>query len=374
MMTGTTVRLGSRLKAARERAGLTQQDLAEAMRLEHRQTLAAIEAGERRLGADELLRAIDVLGVDLEYFTDSLRLVGDEGRFSFRSNRLVPPALLDEFEDRAGRWIALYRELEAEEGGQPQWLEQKLALTERSSFEDAQAAAQAIVERWGLGSRPAERLSKAIESNLSALVLHVTAPREISGAASQVPGLSVVLVNRDEPEGRRMFDIAHELFHILTWDAMAPKRVESNEPPTGNGKRIEQLAENFAAALLMPSAPLKVLWEQRESGGDLHEWLNRTASEFRVSAAACKWRVVNLGLLSKAEIRAIDDRRLVANGRPGAVQCPTRLFSEPFVRQVSAALGNGRLSVKRAASLLHMSVAELAKLLEDYGIEPQFEG
>ena len=35
-----------------------------------------------------------------------------------------------------------------------------------------------------------------------------------------------MLINRDEVPGRRHFDLAHELFHILTWDAMPPDHVE----------------------------------------------------------------------------------------------------------------------------------------------------
>ena len=77
-------RIGLRLKAARERARLTQQQFAAQLGLEHRQTLASIEAGERRLSAEELLKAVRILGTDLDYFTDSFRLVG-EGRFSFRA-------------------------------------------------------------------------------------------------------------------------------------------------------------------------------------------------------------------------------------------------------------------------------------------------
>ena len=215
-------RIGLRLKAAREGAGFTQQQLATALGLDHRQSLAAVESGTRRLTAEELIRAVEVLGADLDFFTDSFRLVG-EGRFSFRAQPNVPAQVLDQFEDRAGRWIATYRELGAQQGDAPDWLEHKLALTARSTFEEAQAAAESVAERWKLGDRPAETLRSALERQLDALVLYVDAPAGISGAASQLPRLNAVLVNRLEPEGRRNFDLAHELFHLLTWDAMPPE-------------------------------------------------------------------------------------------------------------------------------------------------------
>lgn len=368
-----SARIGLRLKAARERAGLTQRQLATTLGLEHRQTLASIEAGERRLTAEELLRAASVLSADLDYFTDSFRLVG-EGRFSFRARPGVAANLLDQFEERAGRWIATYRELAAQQGEVPGWLEQKLALSRQSTFEEAQAAAEAIADRWQLGDCPAQALQRAMERHLNALVLFVDAPAGISGAASQVPGLNSVLVNRFEPEGRRNYDLAHELFHILTWDVMPPERIEEVDVPRGGkGRRVEQLAENFAAALLMPEPVLNTKWESRDTAVDLHTWINVLAADLRVSAVACKWRLHNLGCLTKADLLDINDQRLVANGRAENVAPSVRPFSEPFVRRIAAALDSGRLSVKRAASLLALSLRELAALLQDYGIEPSFE-
>src|SRR3989304_2342382 len=103
--------IARRLKAARERASLTQAQLSEKLGFKDRQTLAAIEGGQRKLSAEELLRAMQIFSVDLEYFTDGFRLVG-EGSFSWRAKNAAP-GLLDEFEARAGRWIAPYRRLGA---------------------------------------------------------------------------------------------------------------------------------------------------------------------------------------------------------------------------------------------------------------------
>lgn len=370
-------RIGLRLKSARDQAGLTQQQLATALGMEHRQSLTSVEAGERRLSAEELVRAVEVLGVDLDYFTDAFRLVG-EGRFSFRAHRDVAGHVLATFEGRAGTWIATYRELGAQEGAAPDFLEAKLALTRHSTFEAAQAAGESVAARWQLGEVPAAGLQAAMERHLRVLVLHVDAPPGISGAASQVTGLNSVLVNRQEPEGRRHFDLAHELFHLLTWDAMPPARVEAAEVPRGGkGNRVEQLAENFAAALLMPGDALRARWAARDASADLHDWLRATAAELRVSAVACKWRLHALGCLSRADLLGLSDQRLAGPGRGAFGQplgtAPVRRFSEPFVRRVAAALDAGRLSVRRAASLLALSLAELAELLRAYGVEPEFE-
>src|SRR3990167_7179810 len=102
--------ISRRLKAAREKLGLTQAELSTKLGFKDRQTLAAIEAGQRKISAEELLRAIKALGLELDFFTDSFRLAG-EGRFSWRTQKDAPNDLLKEFEEKAGCWIATWRRL-----------------------------------------------------------------------------------------------------------------------------------------------------------------------------------------------------------------------------------------------------------------------
>ena len=365
-------RIGRRLKAARERLGLTQQQCADSLHLRHRQTIASIEAGQRRVSARELIQAMQVLGVDLDYFTDPFLLVG-EGQFSFRTSADVEQGVLDRFEQQAGRWIAMYRELSREQGHPPRWLGHKLNLSAHSSFEDAGAAGEAAAHLWALGPRPAERLRTAMEDQLHILVLHVDTPPGISGAASRVPGLNCALVNRKESQGRRNFDLAHELFHLLTWDALPPARTAATDA-TRRGKqwRVERLAENFAAALLMPEEILRSHWESEAPSADIHDRINKVAVELKVSSRACKWRLHNLGLLSARELERIEDSWLSRDTARCGDPRPPR-FSSSFLERVAVALNGGRLSVKRAASLLGLSVEELAGLLGTHGHEMYFE-
>jgi transcriptional regulator with XRE-family HTH domain len=135
MMNPLQTRIARRLKAAREKAGLTQQQLSADLGFKDRQTLSAIEDGQRQVSAGELARAAERLGRPVEYFTDAFRLEG-EGEFSFRAKN-VDPETLDAFEERAGRWIAMYRELGVQEGWAPPRIGTKLELTPRSSYDDA---------------------------------------------------------------------------------------------------------------------------------------------------------------------------------------------------------------------------------------------
>jgi Zn-dependent peptidase ImmA (M78 family)/DNA-binding XRE family transcriptional regulator len=363
--------IGRRLKIARERAGLTQAQLSQQLGFKDRQTLAAIEAGQRRLTAEEMVRAIGVLGVDLDFLTDPFRLVG-EGQFSWRADKRTAATLLDEFEQRAGRWVATYRRLGERQGTTPSLLKMSLALTERSAYEDARAAAEALGREWDLGDVPALRLEAQLCEKLGALVLYADAPPGISGAACQLPGLAVILVNRNEPEGRRHYDLAHETFHLLTWEQMPPAHAEGEIPRGGKGNRVEQLADNFASALLMPERLLLPRWQARGEA-ELHAWLNETASALLVTAVALKWRLVQLGLLGKAGLLDIDDRRLNWNGRPRETQPAPLRFSAEFVQCIHASIGEGALSVRRTAGLLGLTIDDLAALFRERGLEVPFD-
>lgn len=359
-------RIARRIKALREQQGKTQAELAEALGFNDRQTLAAIEAGERRVSPEELVRVAQALGADVQTFLDPFRLIG-EGAFSFRARDVDAPELAA-FEEQARRWIATYRELGRQSGEGPRRLGQKLELYPWSSFEDAAASAELLWNLWDLGDVPADRLEEAIETHLGALVLFVDAAEGISGAASQLPGLQTILVNRRESPGRRSFDLAHELFHLMTWDAMPPKRVEPADVKKVRGNRVEQMAESFAAALLMPAPLIEARWAAR--GEEMvPAWMSRTALELRVSVPALQWRLVNLGLLAKAEAR-----EMAAAGRLVNAKTPLPLpFSQRFVARVAGAIEAGRLSLRRAAGLLDLSLADLAALCDAHGHPLSYE-
>ena len=268
---------------AREALGLNQKQLSETIGFKDRQTLSAIENGQRKVSSAELLAFIRALGKDLDYFTDPFRLVG-EGVFSWRAQ--AAPEVLDAFEEQAKTWIASYRTLGEELGETFSPLVHQLGLTYRSAFEDAWDAAESLIETWNLGSRPATVLPRIAEERLGILILHVDMQdASISGAACHLPEFNTILVNRREREGRRIFDFANELFHLLTWQTMPPEHIDTGQPAGNKAKRIERLADNFAGALLMPRMAVEGCWNQRATA-EIHGWINRTADAFGVTAKA----------------------------------------------------------------------------------------
>jgi XRE family transcriptional regulator, fatty acid utilization regulator len=354
--------IGARIKALREQRGLSQEDLARVFGFKDRQTVSAIETGERRLSADELLTAVQKLGATLDYFINPFLLAG-EGKFSWRQSN-VALERLNAFERVAGRWVAANRTLAPEVGRPPPNLRQALKLTSKSSYEEAMAAGERFAADFELGPVPAERLAEVMERRLGVLVLMVDAIEGISGAACRLPDLDAVLINRNEVVGRRHFDLAHELFHILTWDTMPPDHVE--DASERSKIRVEQLANNFASAVLMPT---EVLGRFEPAKVSNIQWLNDTAEALQVTATALKWRLVALGRLDAVQANKIPDAALRNNGRDVSGRKPPPLYSKAFMEVIALAIDEGHMSARKAADLLDMKLDDLAELGAAHGVK-----
>ena len=358
--------IGARLKALREERQLSQDDLARLFGFKDRQTVSAIETGVRRLTAAELVLAVERLDAPFDYFTDPFRLAG-EGRFSWRQTG-VGAEQLGEYERNAGRWIAAFRALAPKVGHETPLMRRALGLGRHSRFEDAMLAGERFVAEFGLGDTPATGLAEVMERELGILVLMVDAPDGVSGAACRLPELDAVLIARREVAGRRHFDLAHELFHILTWDAMPPQH--SEEARDAGGNRVEQLANSFAAAVLMPASALERFGGWKDlAGEDLITRLNAAARELRVTSSALRWRLVALGELKPGVARSLPDAALRNNGRKAMADAVPDPFSRPFVDVLALAIGDGLVSVRRVAGLLDLAVEDLAELFAAHGVQ-----
>jgi Zn-dependent peptidase ImmA (M78 family) len=299
-------------------------------------------------------------------------LIGNEGRFSWRKHTEDEFQLTD-FEDKAGRCIATYRHLKQLKSDTHELFSKKLDLTKESSFEEAAEYGEKIAKYYDLGDIPSITLQSFIENTHNILVLYMDGIDGISGAACRLPDLNTILINRNEIIGRQNFDLAHEFFHLLTWDVMPPSHLDAGSKSKGKQHRIEQLAENFAAGLLMPSWSLIERYESRGES-DIHEWLNQTADEYGVSSTALKWRICNLELLPRAEIGLINDERLRNNGKFDSAEVKLKpLFSREFMEVIGWGIDNGYLSIRKASNVLGVTIDALSTLFEEHDLPLTFE-
>jgi Zn-dependent peptidase ImmA (M78 family)/DNA-binding transcriptional regulator YiaG len=357
--------VGERVKIARKKAGMTQQQLSQRLNFKDRQILSNIESGFRKVSSDELLSLMNALQKPLDYFTDPY-LLTEEKILSWRAQNV--PALLDEYEKKARKLIASYKRFANLLGKEFYPVFQTIPLNKKSSFEDAWRIAESLVENWGLGDFPAEKLPDIISEKLNIHVLYVDCPMEISGATCSIPEFYLILINRREPFWRRNFDLAHELFHVLTKDTITPPQIDIPYPDQGTAPREEKLADNFAAALLMPRKSLKPCWDEK-SDMEIHSRINAVAAKFGVSGIALYWRLLNLNWLIKDIVREINFDRLKNYGSKPEIQGgeTPRLYSEVFVENLYQVLDKGLVSLRKTAELLDCNIEEIEDLFGAYG-------
>lgn len=370
--------IGERIIEARNRLGMSQESFAALTGFANRQTLQAVEKGNRRLLASELAHIVEGTGLGFDFFTDPLLWTGS-GTFSYRCTS-VDGDTLDRFEVIAGGWVNLWRRCNdfVSSNSKPC---PEFPLEYSNSFEDVWDIAERIRQWFALGDTPACLLSSKIEIELGIPVLFVDMPEQISGAAFRQQNERLLFVNLRDSPARRNYDLAHELFHVLTWSSQQPERLDridaSDKVMARKQQRFEQFAENFAAALLMPRDTMLKRWEkaaEMTSPSARAEILRHIRNEAQVSSQAVLWRLVNLRLLAPQEKTIIEQDLVKLDKMLPPPEYPKALpLSQLYLERLADALMKGTVSVRRAAGILCMEIDDLADAFVAHGMAVPFD-
>jgi Zn-dependent peptidase ImmA (M78 family) len=123
---------------------------------------------------------------------------------------------------------------------------------------------------------------------------------EVSGLLLRQGSEKTIAVEKEQPDARQRFTIAHELAHLMLHEGKELRvdkkfRVNLRSPESSTAEDVEEIEANaFAAGLLMPESFLKV--DLGEVILDLEdaEQVNRLAKRYKVSTQAMTLRLVNL--------------------------------------------------------------------------------
>ncbi len=354
--------IGERIASLRGARGLTQSEVASALGLEHKQVVSALEKGDRALKAVELghlaelfhVSPLVILGLApltpapfvlwRQPANDAARH-DDEARFIERCRRYA-------FVERLARL-------------EPATLALRYELNPRqTTFEDVAEWAEQARKALGVGDMPAASLQQVLEQR-HGLKIFVTELKGGSGATFRGEFGDAMVVNAGEAPGRRAFSIAHELFHLLTWDSSTAAPYERKPEASA---RTEKLAENFAAAFLLPRDTVT----QTVPGGKPADWTVmqwvELARRCGVSVPALAWRLVNLAKLQRQQAEKIiaDPSRRDAGAQPAQ---DGRELPDRFVTLAFRAFLEEEITVGKLAELLETTVGMLRKVLRDYGFD-----
>lgn len=361
--------LADRLKKARESAGLTLGDAAMRLGFANYQTLSNIEKGERDVKASEL-----PLFARTYFCNLNTLLMGDDQPASAMHLlwRKAPTGeRKKEIEAYIKNRFEQYRLIERLLGIDIDINSRLITVKPADIRTNIQidGLASKIGNMLNLGSRPALSLQKVMEQILQIKILFVKLS-DFGSAASTIHAEfgAAIIVNNEEAPWRINFTLAHELFHIITWDTLSPVDMENNEQFFSE---IEKKADRFASALLLPEAEIrqelaKRVIEQKLPYSDIVD----VAREFGVSTSALLYRMANLRLmpwekandLSKNDELAMIDHRIRKDSPNDAP------VSERFILLAGKCLRKGLISHGKFAEILGIDRADIDELLESRGL------
>jgi Zn-dependent peptidase ImmA (M78 family)/transcriptional regulator with XRE-family HTH domain len=356
--------IGERLAALRKAHHVTQEELARLMHLDHAQIVSAIERGERALKATELVEVARVLRVSP---LDLLRNVEARPKPLVRWREVVDEQARVEEEQQfisRCRKYALVERLAGESS--PRVPLQTFPLdVATTSYDVAAEWADDSRKRLGLGDMPAPAIHQVLEHR-AGIKIFLSELKAGSGAATRGDFGNAILENRAEPIERRAFSLAHELFHLVTWDSLAG---HGPDLPPAIEKRNEQLANVFASSLLLPAEPLLNRVGTGSIGKRTIMEVVSIARDFGVSVPALVFRLRNLERLDQDDAdRILQDPDRVKAEMPQP-RGEKRELPERFVLLAFKAFVDGEISEGRLAELLETTVGKLPKVLRQYGFD-----
>ncbi len=366
--------LGKELQQARIKRGMTQEDAAKVIDVA-RTTITAIEKGERRIKAGELIKLAQAYGRQASDFVrPAPKIEPFQVQFRGPYTRTDEDAIaIITYIDELERLCRNYLELEQITSSP---LMRKYPLEyEIAGLRTAQAAEGVAIEernRLGLGDGPIPILRDILEQDVGLrifyLPLHPSKFSAIYLYTEQLGGC--IAINSLHPEERRRWSLAHDYAHFLVHRYKPTVLIEEGYQRLPESERF---ADDFALYFLMPTAGLTRRFNdiRRMKGKITPADLCTLAHYYGVSVAAITLRLEDLNLLPTGiwdKLREGGFKVREAQRQLGLAAIPARdeklpiryqyLAVDAFARalisegQFAKFLGVDRLEARRVAEIL----------------------
>jgi len=373
----TQKKLASLLKKERESLDLTLKEVSERLGFNNYQTLSSIEAAEREIKAWELAKLAEIYGRSIDYFLN-LESPAKEARILWRCPEVSSQKKIIERQfisicERYQNLLRLLGESNIPKTGLKFSFDKHNLLTQ-NAFDYIEELASNYILIMKLGARPACSLSKILEEEMDIKVIFLPMNSDISGGSTidDTFGMAI-LINANDAPWRRNFDLAHEFFHILTWEYFTPEEIYADE--AGGKSKVERLADVFAASLLLPEEEIRKEFEARIKNKYV-SFLNlvEIARDFEVSIEALLWRLVNLGLLKKEKIKEELEKGIIKDIDKKHRQTDWSAKDKPYLstKYISLAIKAfhlGKISKGKLAEYVGEKYSAIPSFLKKYGYD-----
>ena len=371
--------VGDIIRMERKKLKISQKTLAQELGFTNYQTLSSIEKGKRQIRVSELNKIAKALGVTVAY------LLGEEemGENKVLWRKCINETECSKWENKLKKFCNNYQKLSQLIGHKyerftPPSLQELQKEIYENDFEFAKNIAEKYLLELDLGKYPGNNLLLSLQEKN--ILIFCEDLGNFGSSASLIGEFgAAILLNKKDMPWRRTFDIAHEFFHLITWNIYPPEEIYDDEK---RGKsNPEKYADAFAASLLLPEKSLfdEIEKRIRKENLELVDIID-IASKFKVSIQALTWRLQNLlsfsdiwkkikgkvfKNLDMEEIRnhpAIEKlNKLMRTREPDIPKLP-----ENYVTQALKTYTNGRITKLKLAEYLNIQYGDLAVFLSDY--------
>lgn len=342
---------GNRLKLARKMAGMSLQDLSDALGNKvTKQSLNKYELGEMKPTSEVLLMLSKTLNVKPDYFLkkDSVEL----GEVLFRKRASLSKKIEDAIVEKVRDYVERYLEIENILSIQSKFVNplKSRILYSRKDVEDA---ANELRKVWELGNNPIPNLVEMLELK-GIKVLLIKDVDDIDGLAVLTStGIPVVVVNVNNKSVERIrFTIIHELAHLLL-----------DLTPVAKEKKQEEIfCHLFATCFLIPSDQLKRLIGQGKRGYINIKELESIKEYYGISIRAILHRLKDMEVITEVYYQKWMvwlTKNYGAKNEPGKYQGEEK--SKGLEQMVGRALSEGIISISKAAALCNTTINHLRK-------------
>lgn len=333
--------IGTRMKQAREAAGLSTRDLAEKAGV----SAMAISKYERDASVPSskvLLAIARELGVRTEYFYRQKEV--ELADIEFRERDLSAKdkkRVVANIEDALERWMELEDYLPTPLSVK---FENPLKGKTYQTMDDLEEAAIQVRKKWKLGENPIPDLIDVLEEHgILVVQLEYDADKAFDGLSAKVADQPVIVVGKDWPGDRQRFTLAHELGHLV---------LEGKIPDDLN---LEKACNRFAGAFLVPEASAKKSLGASRKNIEPREY-TLLKMEWGLSMQGWLMRSRDLGIVNIQHYR--DTWKLFESKGWKEVE-PVQFPAEKtalFEQLVFRALAENLLSESKAAELMAMPI------------------
>lgn len=350
--------IGARLKAARNSIGYTLEKASKESGI-GQSSLSEFENGKREPKFSHLSNLAGVYKRKIEFFLTDKPIIE---RVMLWRDKPVGDEGIKNVEAEFYQLCQQYRDLEilTDEVKEPKLPVSYIMKPEEFDYDHAELFAKEVQDKFRLGDIPIASLKQILEEMYYLKIFYLNFSGSAISTVSREFGPAILLNSRNK-QWRRSYDLAHELFHILTWDVFRAKSKNKTQDE-------DKLANAFASRLLMPAESIKdrVKACLNDKGQISLNKLDDIAREFDVSLVALNYRISSIYRLKREDTtkNVSSVEKYLALTKPRQSYEPVKL-PERYCDLALRALREGKLSLLQFKKYMDISYREAEEYLVD---------